>query len=106
MKQLFKYILFISPLCSQAQSDTSFVKAHSAINYSTMLGSTGMNNDMLYRLGFGGYISSEAIDRNEDGMGTTSKVGSVSNIDMVHYFKAPLFGQQKKFRWRSVGLEL
>ena len=104
MKQLFKYILFISPLCSQAQSDTSFVKAHSAINYSTMLGSTGMNNDMLYRLGFGGYISSEAIDRNEDGMGTTSKVGSVSNIDMVHYFKAPLFGQQKKFRWRSVGL--
>jgi len=104
MKQLFKCILFISPLCLQAQSDTSFVKPHSTIDYSVMLGSTGMNNDMLYKLGLGGYISSEAIDRNEDGMGHKSKVGSISNIEMVHYFKVPLFGQQKKFRWRSVGL--
>jgi len=107
MKLHYKLLLFLVPTALDAQLDSipqSFIMPSTELGYSIHMGSTGMNNDMLYKLGLGGHISSEAIDRNEEGMGKVSKVGSISNLDLTHYFKAPLFGQREKFRWRSVGV--
>ena len=106
MKQVFKIFVGLIPTVIFAQSTLpeSFTMPHSNVDYKINMGSTGMNNDMLFKLGLGGYISPTTIAKNEEGMGKLSRVGSISAWQAEHVFKAPLFNQDKKIMLRSVGI--
>jgi hypothetical protein len=106
MKQVFKILIGLLPtvIFGQMTTPQSFTMPHSEIGYKINMGSTGMNNDMLFKLGLGGYISPSTIAINEEGMGKISRVGSISSWQAEHVFKAPLFNQDKKIMLRSIGI--
>ncbi len=101
--KLLAYTLLCSSV-AQAQIKDSIAHQSVSLNYTIDMGSTGINNQMLYKLGLGGYINPQLIQTNHNKLANASTLGSYSNIDATYsiQYKHP---DTSRLRFNSISLQ-